>query len=78
MENSYIKLATAIVYQACRDYDKALRKLSKNPDNQKYLLRLNECIIFFTSDWFKMITNLDGNEIMRRIDDGDFIRKHGG
>lgn len=57
--DAYHGLANAIVMQAVKDYQTAL----KNDDTDIK----NECERFFRSDWFTFLTNVDGEIIIREV-----------
>lgn len=70
------KLADGIVLQACVDYRKALvnsRKRPKRDDKEgikaklKALDTIDDCELFFKSEWFSMLTGIDGRWLMRKI-----------
>ena len=63
----YEKLADAIILQAVSDYRKALRALWMNPRNKEALAYKEDCESFFRSDWFKELTDLDGEMLIRRL-----------
>ena len=50
----HVALANAIVMQACKDYRKTDEKLA-------------EFEKFFRSDWYRALTDLDGEYLMKRI-----------
>ena len=58
-EQAYTNLANAIITKAVQDYKFALRY--DLPKTKK------DCESFFCSEWFEVLTNLDGKTIMRRI-----------
>ena len=64
----YEELANAVVIQACEDYKRAytchLRSKGKGKRTQK---QLEELEAFFRSDWYKQLTEVDGEYIMERI-----------
>lgn len=62
-------LSIAIIWRASKDYAKALCDLEKNPDNHNASIRKAECIKFFKSDWFLLLSNLKYNpdDFMRLI-----------
>ena len=66
--NPYEELANAIVLQAVRDYREAVKKLSrgKNRDAQD---TKDECLRFFRSKWFSLLTDLDPEFLIRRLDE---------
>lgn len=63
-----INLVIAIVRQALIDYRKALKSLKKNPNNiDKYRMK-NECETFFSSEYFTLLTNLDGDYLLKNME----------
>ena len=66
----YERLSNGIVEQAANDYRRALAYLKNTPKGPDvYLARrtVSECEKFFTGDWIKILTNVDGKSIMDRI-----------
>lgn len=73
----YQNLANAIVQQAADDYRSAKRYLAKHPEipeDKKAIYNwvnanktVVECEAFFRGDWIKMLTNLDGREILAKL-----------
>ena len=67
INDGWQKLGNAIVLQSVRDYRKVLYFLSIYPDNEG-LIKYRESIEeFFLSDWFRTLCNLDGQELMRKV-----------
>ena len=64
------ELANAIVLQACKDYRSAyiryLRRYGLPDRNDPQLAELER---FFRSDWYKTLTSVDGEYLMKRIQD---------
>ena len=60
-------LANAIIIQAADDYRKARKKLYKNPDDFIAHEALKEIEAFFMSDWYKLLTRVDGLYILTRL-----------
>ena len=58
-DEPYRLLADAVILQAVKDYRKALKR-----DN-KVVKR--ECCRFFRSQWFKELTNIDGEQIISEL-----------
>ena len=67
--NNYEMLANAIVVQAAKDYRAARRKLLKDPYNLKALQTVKEVEVFFRSDWFKVLTPVDGRTILKLLEE---------
>ena len=60
-------LANAIIIQAAVDYRLALKHLRQNPDFQPAMSRKHEVERFFHSEWFSILTRVDGPELMARL-----------
>ncbi len=60
-------LANAIIVQAADDYRVSLRRLKLNRMSREFQMMKEECERFFQSEWFEVLTNLDGTTIMNRI-----------
>lgn len=73
MTSPYENLANAIILQAVKDYRYARHKLRKNPNNAKAKAEINECERFFLSDWFGVLTNLDGEILLQKLKQEDTI-----
>ena len=63
----YQALANAIVELAVKDYKKALKQHFRFPDCKDYADEVATLERFFRSGWFGMLTNLDGEYLMREI-----------
>ena len=66
-ENSYEKLANAIVLQAVSDYRTALKKVKKNPNNRDAIDGALQIEKFFRSEWYQTLTSLDGEYLIERL-----------
>lgn len=68
-------LANAIIIQAARDYRTALRGIrnyrgDKGRQNKRYWnyeKTISDCERFFTGEVFEILTDLDGNWLMRKL-----------
>ena len=67
MNDPYQNLANAIILQAAKDYRLARRKLRRKPRNEDAKFMVKDCEDFFRSDWFKMLTDVDGEMILRKL-----------
>lgn len=65
----YEEVANAIVLQATKDYRDANKKLSKGRRNQEVERVKNECLRFFRSQWFSVLTEIDAEFLIRRLDE---------
>ena len=59
--------ANAIIIQAAQDYRKARYVLSRNAQNEAAKATLLEVERFFLSEWYQMLTNVDGLYILNRL-----------
>lgn len=66
-EDPYEKLANAIVVQAANDYMTNLRKKKRNPGSASAEHDIRECERFFCSDWYQVLTSVDGAYLMDRL-----------
>lgn len=64
--NPWQELATSIVLRAVEDYRMALRDIPVN-NYTSPAQTIRECTMFFRSEWFKILSNLDGEFIMRKL-----------
>ena len=60
-------LANAIIIQAAVDYRLALKQLRQNPDFQPAVSMKYEVERFFRSEWFSLLTRVDGPELLARL-----------
>ena len=67
MTDPYENLANAIVITAAKDYRDALRSLTRNKNNNNAKRMKEEVERFFNSDWYSVLTGLDGAFLMRKI-----------
>ena len=63
----YRNLAAAIVERAVIDYKKTLRRVRKHPENEMALSNKAELERFFRSGWCSMLTDIDGELIIEKI-----------
>ena len=59
-------LANAIIISAVKDYRKALRRQRKNPTSRTAAEEIREIERFFHSEWYGMLTDVDGNFLVRK------------
>lgn len=64
---NYENLANAIILQAVRDYRMALKSLKADPKNRTALADKDEVERFFRSDWFSVLTSVDGEMLIRSL-----------
>ena len=63
----YNALANAIIEQAAKDFKAAQRKLQKDPYNINARRTARETETFFCSDWFKVLTPVNGPAILKQL-----------
>lgn len=67
------ELRYAVVARACMDYDWAIRYLMRPPEKRlswkeaEAVYYVSECEIFFRSEWFKTLCDLDGEMLKRNV-----------
>ena len=67
MNDPYENLANAIILQAANDYRAALRTLERNPKYAPALQDKSEVERFFRSEWYKLLTSVDGETLLRML-----------
>lgn len=65
--NSYEELANAIILQAVKDYREALSAVRNNPKSISANRDIHDCESFFTSGWFSVLTELNGETLIRKL-----------
>jgi hypothetical protein len=66
-EENWQALAHHIILQAVADYRRAVRKLMKELDHVDALADMLEVERFFHSEWFSVLTDLNGKLILARL-----------
>lgn len=64
---NYENLANAIILQAVRDYRVDLKALKANPRNRDALDDRKGIERFFRSQWFTVLTSIDGGMLIRSL-----------
>ena len=67
MTEPYQDLANAIILMAVKDYRDALKKLKKRPRYGPAQDMKNEVERFFRSDWYRELTSVDGNILIKKL-----------
>ena len=67
MNTPYENLANAIIAQAVKDYRKVLRTLSLYPHNRSAQYERRSIEQFFCSDYFSVLTNLNPEMLIVRL-----------
>lgn len=65
--NGYFELANAIILQAVKDYRELYEITSSYPGNRKAKREMKKIEEFFHSDYFSTLTNLDGVQLLKDI-----------
>lgn len=65
--NEYKALANAIIEQAAKDFRAARKKLAKDLHNQSAQKAVQDVEGFFLSDWFRVLTTLDGKQLLTML-----------
>lgn len=69
MNDSYERLANAIVLKAVKDYRQALKRLKKHPGNDGALYTKLEVERFFRSDWYTLLTTVNPEMLIKRLNE---------
>ena len=67
IEGQWEDLANAIILMAVKDYRDALKKLMKRPRYGPAQDLKNEVERFFRSDWYRELTSVDGNILIKKL-----------
>ena len=57
----------SVIWQACEDYRACRRACRRHPDSRRDASRLRKTERFFTSRWFRALTDLDGRALLRQL-----------
>ena len=68
-EDPYERLANAIILQAVTDYRSVLKKIRRNPKNKDSVDEALRIESFFRSGWYSQLTAVDGEYLIRRLQD---------
>lgn len=68
-EDPYERLANAIILQAVTDYRAALKQIKRNPKNRETIDEAMRVESFFRSGWYSQLTAVDGEYLIRRLQD---------
>lgn len=66
-DRQFEDLGNSVIARAAKDYKRAVRLLKKDPEDLESIIIKEEIEEFFLSDWFNVLTNLDGNNLLRRL-----------
>ena len=66
-DDPYESLAADIIIQAIHDYRDAGKKLKHHPKNKEAKLMIKDCERFFCSEWFNVLSEMDGKDLLKRL-----------
>ena len=66
-QESWENLANAIVLSAVKDFRRSYRKYLKDPENRDVADEVAALIRFFDSDYYCLLTSLDGATLVRKL-----------
>lgn len=69
MGDPWEELANAIVVQAAHDYRLAKKRLDKPDLRYTALNMISDCEQFFRSGWFSTLTKVDGERLLRMLEE---------
>lgn len=67
MNDPYENLAQAVILQAVKDYRTERAELKYYPKNKDTKFMIEDCERFFRSEWFGVLTSVDGQLLLRRL-----------
>lgn len=68
-QDGYDRLAIAIIVRAAQDYHFAKKHIGKDPNDYWAQATIDECTNFFLSDWYRMLTRVDGRYLLDKLDE---------
>ena len=66
-QEAYENLANAIIRDAVKMYKRALIRMYRHPESEAAKKEAEAQEQFFFSDWYGMLTNLDGGYLVRKL-----------
>ena len=69
MTDPWEKLAQAIIVQAAHDYRMARKHMAKPDLRYTAQNTISECEEFFRSNWFRHLTRVDGERLLRMLEE---------
>ena len=67
MINGWEELASAIIMAAVKDYRRAMQRIRRCSGAKMPMERIRECERFFRSEWFRTLTEIDGEALIRKL-----------
>lgn len=61
------RLANAIVLSAVRDFRTGYKRFLRNPNSKEAAGEVASSVRFFTSDYYKSLTSVDGGFLVRKL-----------
>ena len=80
IDDPYKELAAAIIKSAVLDYERVYRHYLRRPDSQKAAEDVEREKKFFYSQWFEMLSDMDGPKLVSMIEmkvKADLMKKGG-
>ena len=68
-EDSYERLANAIILSAVSDYRASLKRVKRNQRSKTAIDEALRIEKFFRSPWYQQLTSVDGELLIRRLQD---------
>ena len=66
-EDPYERMANAIILQALTDYRAAVKRVKRNPKDRERMDEALRIERFFRSGWYQRLTNVDGEFLIRKL-----------
>ena len=67
MQRNWEDFAQAIILKAIEDYRNALKPVRYPSEKKKARAAIREIERFFRSEWFEVLTELDGETLIRKL-----------
>ena len=67
--SGYQALANAIIIQAAKDFKAAYKRMKRFPNDSRAQDEVRDITKFFCSQWFEMLSDVDGPTLLRTIKD---------
>ena len=66
-DEGYYALSRAIILQAVKDFKPSYLRLKQHPNDSHAAARVKEITEFFCSEYFCLLSDLDGPRLLRKI-----------
>ena len=73
MTDPYGNFANAIILQAVKDFRTARIKGKNHPKNKDVKPMVEDCERFFRSGWFGVLTSVDGEMLLRKLQEEEIL-----